>query len=391
MKNICIVNVFQPALGIGGIETVSHLIKKKLKENGFSVWSLFISSKTTKEDTDIQFPETKEIDSRQNIHFFIDFIERHNVDIILLNGAWHKDLQELCFKVKRATKIKLIISSHSNPSVRIKEYDDYKEISIRKTKNKISKLFLSIYLNVKKVWYTYKNKKITKQIYQKYDIENIDAFITLSQEYTFFFQTIFPPKFSNKIHTIANPVVIENDNYAIKKENIVLFIGRLTLQKRLDRLLYIWHELQDEFPTWKLLIVGNGEHSQEYKDIANELQLTNIEFVGQQQSEEFFKRSKVICMTSSHEGLPMVLIEAQRFGCVPIAYDSFESAKEIVKNKYNGLLIKPFKIKEYKKALTSIMSNEELREQYARNGETFITRFDINQIIKKWITLFNNL
>ena len=155
--------------------------------------------------------------------------------------------------------------------------------------------------------------------------------------------------------------------------------------------MYIWHELQDEFPTWKLLIVGNGEHSQEYKDIANELQLTNIEFVGQQQSEEFFKRSKVICMTSSHEGLPMVLIEAQRFGCVPIAYDSFESAKEIVKNKYNGLLIKPFKIKEYKKALTSIMSNEELREQYARNGETFITRFDINQIIKKWITLFNNL
>lgn len=391
MKNICIVNVLQPALGIGGIETVSHLIKNKLKEKGFNVWSLFITSKTIKEETDIQFPETKEIDSPKNVCFFTDFVKRQNIDIVLLNGGWHKDLQELCFKIKKATNIKLVIASHSNPSVRIKEYDDYKEIYIHKTKNQIGKLFASIYLNVKKVWYTYKNKKITEQIYQKYDIDNIDAFITLSQEYTKFFQSIFPSRFSNKIHTIANPIIIENNTHTVKKENIVLFVGRLTLQKRLDRLLYIWHKLQNKFPTWKLLIVGDGEHSLEYKDYAKKLQLANIDFVGQQQSDVFFKKSKIICMTSSHEGLPMVLLEAQKFGCVPIAYNSFESAKDIVKNKYNGLLIEPFKIKEYKKALISLMSNEDLRKQYALNGETHITKFDINEIIKEWISLFDNL
>ena len=138
-------------------------------------------------------------------------------------------------------------------------------------------------------------------------------------------------------------------------------------------------------------MVGDGYYANEYKKIATNLGLRNINFVGQQPSEGYFNKSKIMCMTSSHEALPMVLIEAQKHGCVPIAYNSFEAAKDIIQNGHNGLLIKPFKHREYEKALTRLMNEEDYRESIAKNGSTFIEKFNIEIIIKDWIKLLTSL
>ena len=175
------------------------------------------------------------------------------------------------------------------------------------------------------------------------------------------------------------------------KENIILFVGRLTAQKRVDRLLYIWKALHTRNPEWKIVIVGDGEYANEYKQLSKKLQLKNVEFAGQQPSKEFFKKGKIVCITSSHEAQPMVLIEAQQWGCVPIAYNSFESATDIIQDKYNGVLVKPFKQEEYAKKLSELMINEVYWMRLANNGSKFIKKFDINAVIKNWINLFNNL
>ena len=96
-------------------------------------------------------------------------------------------------------------------------------------------------------------------------------------------------------------------------------------------------------------------------------------------------------MTSSHEGLPMTLIEAQQYGCVPIAYNSFSSASKIIANNYNGILIKPFKQRSYSHELQKLMKDENKRAQMAENEREFIRRFDVNKIIKDWIQLFEKI
>lgn len=389
-QNICIVNVFQPALGIGGVETVCFLLKKELEKNGYNVWSLYITEKTTKDTTDIKLLEEENICSETNVKFFLEIVDRNKIDIILLNGGWENDLLLLCYKIRQKRDIKLVVTSHCNPYARIKEYDDYKERYISNINNTFKKIASNIFLEAKRVWYNYKSLSLTKQLYKGYDIDNIDAFVTLSNSYTKFFKSIFPTKFRKKIHTISNPIVI-NNNITQNKENIVLFVGRLTSQKRLDRLIYVWNEIYRNFPDWELIVVGNGDYFDEYATIVRNLNVGNIVFVGQQPSEEYFKKSKILCMTSSHEGLPMVLIEAQMYRCVPIAYNSFESITDIIQDKHNGLLIKPFKQKEFAKALSGLISDEKRRKKMANNGIDHIKRFDISNIIKEWITLFESL
>ena len=50
-------------------------------------------------------------------------------------------------------------------------------------------------------------------------------------------------------------------------------------------------------------------------------------------------------MTSIYEGFPMTLLECQSFGVVPLLYNSFSAAVDIIDDGINGYLISPYKKK----------------------------------------------
>lgn len=392
MRNVCIVSECQQIPGVGGTETVSYILKEELKKNGYNVWSCYLIPKATPTDTDIQIPQMYNVYSHENITALIDTITKKQIETILIQGAPIKGLLELCIEAKKVTGVKLVYAYHFNPFMNIKEYDDYKERLLYK-KSPIVRPFYSLYCELKRGAFTREALASIKNSFLKYDIENIDAFVSLNKEFTKFFQALYPQQFKERFNTIENPIVIDNDNdsYTNNKENIILFVGRLTYQKRLDRLLSIWKHLQWEFTDWKVVVVGNGTYAENYKKIVIKQQLLNVEFVGQVPSEKYFKKSKIFCLTSSHESFGMVLVEAQKYGCVPIAYNSFEAATEIIEDGHNGLLITPFKEKEYAKALRTLIINEEKRKFLVANGKKFISKFDSKKIIKEWIKLFDKI
>lgn len=392
MNNVCIVSECQQILGVGGTETVSFLIKEGLRKNGYCVWSAFFVPKAQMTKDDLLFPNgLEDIISTENIDFFINIINTHRINTILVQGTTNDHILKLAIEVKKKTRVKLVYTNHFNPLMSVKEYDDYKDRCINSINNPIKRLITNIYLETKRLCYLHKNIKSIKEKYRHYDINNIDKFISLNKQHTKFLKSLFHTDYKDKFQTIANPIVLDGKENLFDKENIILFVGRLAYQKRLDRLLFIWKDLQKKLQNWKVVVVGNGEYANEYLRISKELELENIEFVGQQPSEEYFKRSKIICMTSSHESFGMVLVEGQKFGCVPIAYNSFESATDIIQNGHNGLLVSPFKQKEYSKAISKLASDENFRRKLAVNGTRFIEKFDIKTIIKDWINLLENI
>lgn len=388
--NICIISEKQQIPGIGGTETVSYLLKEELKKNNYNVLSAFFIPVAELEQTDIMFPNTENYHSKTNKSFFINKITEYRINIVLLQGECDSFLMDICIEAKKTTDIKLICAYHFNPLMRIKGYDDYVENLLNHTPFPIRPLY-KFYFKLKCHSFNSQTLDTIKKEFLKYDIENIDAFVSLHQKYTDFFKSIYPTPHRNKFHTIENPIILDKQEDIYNKENIILFVGRLTFQKRLDRFLYIWQKIYKKHPHWTVVVVGDGNYANNYKELAKELQINNIIFVGQQPTEGYFKKSKIICMTSSYEGLPMVLIEAQKFGCVPIAYNSYGAATNIIVNKHNGLLIKPFKQKDFIKALNFIISNEKIREEMALNGIEYIEKFNIKTIIQHWIRLFNKL
>lgn len=386
-KNICIISECQQVPGIGGVETVSYILKKELLKNGYFVWSLYFIPKAVPAINDIQFPQMHDICSKENKKQLIKTIEEKNIGYLLLQGTPKEGFLELCIDVKKATGTKFIYTYHFNPLMCLKEFDDFKEKSLHECYFIVRPLY-NLYLESKRS--SFIRKSINK--FKDYDIKNIDAFVSVNKEHTAFFQTLYPKDFKSRFHTIMNPIVLEDyEDNTVEKENIILFVGRLTFQKRLDRLLRIWKELQYIFNDWRVIVVGDGNYASEYKRITTELKLQNIQYVGQQPSENYFKKSKIVCMMSSHEAFGMVLVEAQKYGCVPIAYNSFETAPEIIQDGYNGILIEPFKQKEYTKALSKLITDKDYLEELKSNGRSYIEKFNAKTIIKEWIKLLDSL
>ena len=135
-----------------------------------------------------------------------------------------------------------------------------------------------------------------------------------------------------------------------------------------------------------MVIVGDGPDRESLIHMAEGI--SNIEFVGYQDPKPYYEKASIFCMTSLFEGFPMSLTEAMQFGCVPISFDSFSAVYDIIKPRETGELVKSFDKKEYIRKLKHLMDNEPYRMNLSKNAFEYVKRYDISNILFKWIDLF---
>ena len=87
----------------------------------------------------------------------------------------------------------------------------------------------------------------------------------------------------------------------------------------------------------------------------------------------------------------MVLTEAMQCGAVPVAFNSFASVTDIIDDGRNGILIKPFSIKEYEKKLRQLMDNPDMLSQMSKNAQQDIEKYSVENVVDQWEELFKEL
>jgi glycosyltransferase involved in cell wall biosynthesis len=176
------------------------------------------------------------------------------------------------------------------------------------------------------------------------------------------------------------------------KEKIVLHVGRLNIpQKRSDLLLDFWEKCYKQLPDWKFVIVGDGPFKEE---LGRDLKRRNLERVileGYQQPENYYKRAAVFMMPSAYEGFPNTILEAQSFGCLPLAYNSYLALDWIVNNEKDACLISPFNSDEMASKLISIIKQQNKLEEMQTASKVNAARFTIDRVGEIWISLFKEL
>ena len=196
----------------------------------------------------------------------------------------------------------------------------------------------------------------------------------------------------DKIEVINNPAILQIPVLPSDKENVVVFVGRLEPQKSVDKLLDIWYIIESKYKDlgWKLYILGDGSCRRYLENLSKNMRLRNVRFVGMVDPNEYYKRAKIFCMTSIYEGFPMTLLECQSFGVVPLLYNSFSAAVDIIDDGINGYLISPYKKKEYAKKLHQLMNDPVQLQQMKNRCMEKIHSFDPEYIGGKWINLIND-
>lgn len=185
------------------------------------------------------------------------------------------------------------------------------------------------------------------------------------------------------------PFVEKNDT---KKEQIILHVGRLNIaQKRSELLLEFWDKVYKQLEGWEFVIVGDGMYKEKMEQIIEEKKLLNIKLVGYQKPEIWYKKAPIFVMTSAFEGFPNVILEAQSYGSVPVAFNSYDALPWIVNDKQDAVLIEPFNIDQFSSAVMRLVKDVDTLEQMNKKAKLNASKFVIDAVSKKWIALFDEL
>lgn len=392
--NICIINVDYHPEYIGGIKRVSSILAEQWSKN-HSVYFLTATPSSIKENKINNIPQYflpngNNIYSDINYNYFYEFIHEHKIDIIINQHVEEIEVSKLCFKVRETTNIKVISTLHFSP--KHKEAITKNFFFARyKLGNTYKRYFIDAILWLKFQLITKYQIQEEDKHHFKYVYNNSDKVVLLSDKYIPIFKKKTGIKDSFKLIAINNPSVYKLYTLNTSKKKQLVWCGRLGYDmKRVDKMLSIWRKISPQFPDWQLKVLGSGDANY-FIQIVQKFQIPNVEFVGFCDPVPYYKDAAIICMTSVTEGLPMVLIEAQSYGCVPIAYNSFESLSDIITDGENGFTVKAFDEYEYVKKLSQLMSDTDMRNRMATNGIESINRFDAETIAGQWLYLFDNL
>ncbi len=121
---------------------------------------------------------------------------------------------------------------------------------------------------------------------------------------------------------------------------VVLFVGRLTAVKRLDRLLEAFAEVRDRVPDAVLVVAGEGDLTDEVRLVAATLG-DSVRLVGWQSDvARLYASADLVVISSDNEGMPVTLLEAAMAG-VPGVTTDVGSAAEVVEHGVTGLVVPP--------------------------------------------------
>ena len=375
----CLNTTFSPSNG--GIANVSLTLAHGLEQIGYQCYFLSIY-KNAESVSDKQYYLPKETVSsgcEENKQWFSSFIIKTSIDVVInQNGTTPYSLWALEWAREKNVKVLTVYHStlmglYSFHKIRLKENSILKKA--------IDEIYHRLF-------------RIKYGKYYKRQIELSDKVVTLSDK--FFQELEWFSRTGIKDKCVAIPNAINNTQELseckeYKKQNELLFVGRLSPEKQPDLLIGIWHMISSKYPDWRLTIVGDGIMKKKLEKLIKDKSIERVSLEGYQKPWKYYQRAKVFCMTSAHEGFGLVLAEAMCFGTVPIAFNSYSNIGDIIEDGVSGLLIPPFYKEKYAEKLSFLMDTPSFLEKMSVNAMKKAKDFSLNTIIGEWHILLRDL
>ncbi len=190
-----------------------------------------------------------------------------------------------------------------------------------------------------------------------------------------------------KAFYLPNCIDYKNNNKGknfFKKEELVFgCMGRLVEKKGFEFLIKTFLKIRNS----KLLIAGDGPLMHKLNIISQNS--SNIKMLGWVKAKEtFFSKIDIFIVPSLIEPFGLVILEAMARG-VPVISTKCDGPLDIIKNRYNGILVEKNNIDELINAVESLKNDLSLRKKISKNGlDTVKLKYSIN-IYKK--NFFNYL
>lgn len=179
-----------------------------------------------------------------------------------------------------------------------------------------------------------------------------------------------------------------------KESNTIISAGRFSKEKCFNNLLpQVAKLVKQKHPDWQWHIYGDGELMEETSQKIKELGLEDFLILKGKVTdlEQRYKDYSMYVMTSSREGMPLVLLEAKASGLPIVTFDVKTGPKEIVNDEKDGLLIPDMDVNKMADAICRLIENPDLREQMSNHALSTVGTFSKETILKQWIDFIESI
>jgi glycosyltransferase involved in cell wall biosynthesis len=331
------------------------------------------------------YPLSLPVKSEANLTLLRGIIVEQKIDAIINQWCLPYFVTQLCNKARKGTECKLIAVHHNMPDSnrRIEDIN----VELKKNNGFARNLFLNFKLCAV--------RKATS-LSVKYVYHHSDRYVLLSESFVNVFQKLTGIKNADKLCVITNPVTLADNKFSYDKESKlkeIIYVGRIDYnQKKVYRIVNLWQEIENQYPEWKLTIVGDGEKRDEVENLVKTLNLKRIKIAGFQNPTEYYNKASIILLTSEYEGFPLVLAESMSFGVVPVVYGSYSAVYDIIESGKDGFVTHPpYSQQETVKSVKMLIDDEKLLGEMARNAVEKAKKFSMESILRKWEKLFDEI
>jgi glycosyltransferase involved in cell wall biosynthesis len=294
----------------------------------------------------------------------IKYLKKEKANI-LISALSHANIIALMANFLINNKVKIIVTEH-NP------------ISIKNNKLSFLKKILT--------------KFFIKKLYKK-----AKGVVAVSQGVADdFVETLNISK--NNLFTIYNPINILDIKEKSKQEiyhkwlndnkhETIIAVGRLAIQKNFLLLIKAVEIVRKKIDI-KLIILGEGEERNNLENLIKELNLQDsIDLVGFVDNPyAFLSKSNVFILSSIHEGLPTVLIEAMACGTPVVSTDCPSGPSEILEDGKYGKLVPVNDPEALAKAIIETLNNPIDSKKLQKRANFFSVENSVN----KYLEIINN-
>jgi glycosyltransferase involved in cell wall biosynthesis len=149
-------------------------------------------------------------------------------------------------------------------------------------------------------------------------------------------------------------------------ELLLLSVGRVSPEKRVDQLLRAFSDLREDHPGLRLAIAGDGPARAALESSAP----PGVRFLGEVTGDalaELYANSDVFCFPSTTDTFGQVLLEAGASGLAAVAA-AVGGGSELIRHDENGLLVPPDDPEALQEAIRMLIVDRALRERLGVGG-----------------------
>lgn len=238
-----------------------------------------------------------------------------------------------------------------------------------------------------------------------YSMSPVDYIITISRELKailvneYFISkdkigTIYTGIRFDRINKLKN-IDIQDKLNIFNDKNLIKFItmGRLIEEKGYSYLIDAFSKVINELPNSKLLIIGEGPLKTFLDQKIKHLSLDkSVKLLGIIKNPfNYIYQSDIFVLSSIHEGLPTVLLEALVCGIPIISTNCKTGPKEILDNGKYGILINTKDIDDLANNMISLAKNEKLMIKLSSMSIKRAHFFNFKKSINKWQNLIERM